>query len=76
MDGIKLSWDEKVLDYIVQKALEFKLGARGLRSICEAIMMDAMFELPSKENAEDMTIGIKYAREKLEKANLKRLRAA
>jgi len=76
MDGIKLSWDEKVLDYIVQKALEFKLGARGLRSICEAIMMDAMFELPSKENPGDMTVGIKYAREKLEKANLKRLKAA
>lgn len=76
MDGIKLSWDEKVLDYIVQKALEFKLGARGLRSICEAIMMDAMFELPSKEDPGDINIGIKYAREKLEKANLKRLRAA
>ena len=76
MDGIKLSWDEKVLDYIVQKALEFKLGARGLRSICEAIMMDAMFELPSKEGAGDINIGIKYAREKLEKTNLKRLRAA
>ncbi len=76
MDGIKLTWDPKVLDYIVQKALEFKLGARGLRSICEVIMMDAMFELPSKENADEMTIGIKYARQKLEKANLKRLRAA
>jgi len=76
MDGIKLSWDEKVLDYIVQKAIEFKLGARGLRSICEAIMMDAMFELPSKENPGDINIGIKYAREKLEKANLKRLKAA
>ena len=76
MDGIKLSWDEKVLDYIVQKAIEFKLGARGLRSICEAIMMDAMFELPSKEDPGDINIGIKYAREKLEKANLKRLRAA
>jgi ATP-dependent Clp protease ATP-binding subunit ClpX len=76
MDGIKLSWDEKALDYIVQKALEFKLGARGLRSICEAIMMDAMFELPSKENPGDINIGIKYAREKLEKTNLKRLKAA
>ncbi len=76
MDGISLSWDEKVLDYIVQKAIEFKLGARGLRSICEAIMMDAMFELPSKENPGDINIGIKYAREKLEKANLKRLKAA
>jgi ATP-dependent Clp protease ATP-binding subunit ClpX len=76
MDGIKLKWDEKVLDYIVQKAMEFKLGARGLRSICEAIMMDAMFELPSREGTTEMNIGIKYAREKLEKANLKRLRAA
>ena len=76
MDGIKLTWDEKVLNYIVQKALEFKLGARGLRSICEAIMMDAMFELPAKENPGDIHIGIKYAREKLEKANLKRLKAA
>ena len=76
MDNIKLSWDEKVLNYIVEKALEFKLGARGLRSICEAIIMDAMFELPSKENPGDITIGIKYAREKLEKTNLKRLKAA
>ncbi len=76
MDGITLTWDEKVLDYIVQKAIEFKLGARGLRSICEAIMMDAMFELPSKENPGDIHIGIKYAREKLEKANVKRLKAA
>jgi len=76
MDGIKLSWDEKVLDYIVRKAIEFKLGARGLRSICEAIMIDAMFELPSKQDAGEITIGIKYAREKLEKANLKRLKAA
>jgi ATP-dependent Clp protease ATP-binding subunit ClpX len=76
MDGINLTWDGKVLDYIVQKAIEFKLGARGLRSICEAIMMDAMFELPSKENPGDIHIGIKYAKEKLEKANMKRLRAA
>ena len=76
MDGIKLTWDEKVLNYIVQKAIEFKLGARGLRSICEAIMIDAMFESPSKEDPGDITIGIKYAREKLEKTNLKRLKAA
>ncbi len=76
MDNIKLAWDEKVLKYIVEKALEFKLGARGLRSICEAIMMDAMFEMPSKKEPGDITIGIKYAKEKLEKANLKRLKAA
>ncbi len=75
MDNIKLIWDDKVLDYIVDKAVEFKLGARGLRSICEAIMIDAMYELPSKEEQE-IRIGLSYAREKLEKANLKRLKAA
>jgi ATP-dependent Clp protease ATP-binding subunit ClpX len=75
IDGIKLTWDDKVFDYIVDKAVEFKLGARGLRSICEAIMIDAMFELPSKEEKE-LHIGISYARKKLEKANLKRLKAA
>ncbi|MBN2698640.1 MAG: ATP-dependent Clp protease ATP-binding subunit ClpX [Bacteroidales bacterium] len=76
MDGIRLTWDEKVLDYIVQKAIEFKLGARGLRSICEAIMIDAMFELPSKAGTSGINIGLKYAKEKLEKANIKRLKAA
>lgn len=49
IDDIELSFDESALEYIVDKAVEFKLGARGLRSICEAIMMDAMFELPSGE---------------------------
>ncbi len=76
MDGIKLTWDSKVLDYIVDKAIEFKLGARGLRSICEAIVIDAMFELPSRNDTNEITIGIKYAREKLEKINIKRLKAA
>lgn len=76
MDNIKLNWDSKVLDYIVDKAVEFKLGARGLRSICEAIMIDAMFELSNSEEEKEITIGLKYAKEKLEKSNLKRLRAA
>ena len=75
MDNIKLHWDEKVLDYIVDKAIEFKVGARGLRAICEVIMIDAMFELPSK-NEKEISIGISYAREKLEKADIKRLKAA
>ncbi len=75
MDGLRLTWDKKVLDYIVEKAVEFKLGARGLRSICEAIMIDVMFEMKADEDNE-VKIGIKYAREKLEKTNLKRLRAA
>jgi len=76
MDGVKLTWDSKVLDYIVDKAIEFKLGARGLRSICEAVMIDVMFELPSSEDKKDVNIGLKYAKEKLEKSNLKRLKAA
>lgn len=75
MDGLRLTWDKKVLDYIVEKAVEFKLGARGLRSICEAIMIDVMFEMKTGEDNE-VKIGIKYARERLEKVNLKRLRAA
>lgn len=49
MDGIKLSFDEDTLEYIVDKAVEYNLGARGLRSIMESIMMDAMFEIPSKK---------------------------
>lgn len=75
IDKIKLYFDEAVLDYIVDKAVEFKLGARGLRSICEAVMIDAMYELPSKE-VDEMNITKDYAREKLEKANLGRLKAA
>ena len=75
IDGIKLTWDKKVFEYIVEKAVEFKLGARGLRSICEAIMIDVMFEMDFNEEKE-VRIGIKYAKEKLEKSNLKRLRAA
>lgn len=75
IDKIKLSWDTKVLDFIVDKAIEFKLGARGLRSICEAIIMDAMYELPSTDERE-IKITLSYAKEKLEKTNLKRLKAA
>ncbi len=75
MDGVTLTWDKKVLEYIVEKAVEFKLGARGLRSICEAIMIDVMFEMNSNSEKE-VKIGIKYAKKQLEKTNLKRLRAA
>ena len=75
LDNIKLSFSDKTLDYIVDKAIEFKLGARGLRSICEVIMIDAMFELPSK-NKKEIHIEIKYAKQKLEKTNAKQLRVA
>jgi len=75
MDGIDLHFENEVLDFIVEKAIEFKLGARGLRSICEAIMMDVMFDMPSKKDKE-ITITIDYAKEKLGKTNIQRLKAA
>ncbi len=75
MDDIDLEFADKAMDYMVDKAIEFKLGARGLRSICETIMMDAMFELPSK-NEKKLTVTADYAAHKLEKVNLKILKAS
>ena len=74
MDGIKLTFDEEVLEYIVDKAVEFKLGARGLRSIMETIMMDAMFEIPSKR-VKTFKVTLDYAKRQLEKANFDGLNA-
>lgn len=76
MDKIKLTFDEDVYDYLVDKAVEFKLGARGLRSILEAIMMDAMYELPSQTKQTEMNITVHYAEEKLRKTNVERLKVA
>ena len=77
MDGITLSFDNKALDLIVDKAIEYKLGARGLRSICEAIMLDAMFEIPSDETKQKkFNISLTYAQEKLKKVSIKKLKAA
>lgn len=67
MDGVTLSFDDDTLEYIVDKAIEFKLGARGLRSIVETIMMDAMYTVPSSDTKE-LRITVGYAKEKLEKA--------
>lgn len=69
MDGVKLSFTPEALDYIVDKAVEFKLGARGLRSIVETIMMDAMFEVPSGEEKE-FTVDKNYAESKMEKGKI------
>ena len=66
LDGIKLTFDNEVLDFIVDTAITYKLGARGLRSICEAIMVDAMYEMPS-EKQEVLRIDIDYAKTKVEK---------
>ena len=75
MDGIKLNFDPATLDYIVDKAVEYKLGARGLRSIVEAIMMDTMFEIPSKE-VKEYTVTLDYAKKQLDKAHLRQLESA
>ena len=69
IDGIKIKFDGEVLDFIVQKALDFKLGARGLRSICEAILTDCMFELPSKSEKE-FKVTLQYAKEQFHKSKL------
>ncbi len=69
LDGVKLKFDDEALDFIVDKAVEFKLGARGLRSICEAVMMDAMFDLPSGD-APRFTVTGPYASEKIDRANI------
>jgi len=76
MENIKLSLDKKVLDFMVEKAIEFKLGARGLRAICEAILMDAMFDLPSDENAKEFKVSLPYAKEKLGKSSINKLKVA
>ncbi len=75
-EGIELILDDEALDFIVEKAIEFRLGARGLRSICEAIMMDAMFEIPSQKNQKSLHITREYAEGKMSKSKLKKLRAA
>lgn len=70
MDNVELSFDEKVIDYVVDKAIEYKLGARGLRSIVETIMIDVMFDIPS-EHKDKLRIQLEYAKDKVEKASSK-----
>lgn len=72
MDGIELIFEEEVFDFIVDKALEYKLGARGLRSIVESIMLDAMFEIPSSKQKE-FRVTLQYAKDQLAKTNLDKL---
>ena len=77
MDGITLSIHDEVLDYIVEKAIDFKLGARGLRSICETIMIDAMFDGPSdSENNKEFKLNLEYAQNKIENSTLQKLKVA
>lgn len=75
IDGIRLTFDAEALDFIVEKAIEFKLGARGLRSICEAILTDAMYELPSKQE-KSFKLDLEYARAQFSKSKLAHLKVA
>lgn len=76
MENIELEFKEGALDFIVEKAVDFKLGARGLRSICEAIVNDAMFELPSEKTTDRLVINRAYAEEKFNKSHYSKLKVA
>ena len=76
LDNIKVIFEEEALDFIVEKAIEFKLGARGLRSILEGIMNDAMFELPSKSNTKSLRVTAAFVEEKFRKTSMARLKVA
>jgi ATP-dependent Clp protease ATP-binding subunit ClpX len=75
MDSVKLELDQEVLDFIVKKAMEFGLGARGLRSICEAILTDAMFELPGS-NKKSLHVNLEYATQQFSKSKIATLKVA
>jgi len=76
MEDVKLEFEESGVDYIVEKAVEYNLGARGLRSICEAIITDAMYELPSDDSIKELIIDEKYAQEQFDKSKFKKLQVA
>ena len=76
MEGINLIFDKKAIDIIVDRAMEFKLGARGLRSICEAIMLDAMFEFPSDESKKELKITASYVKAQLSRVSSTKLKVA
>jgi ATP-dependent Clp protease ATP-binding subunit ClpX len=75
LEGIKLSIEAEVFDFMVEKAMEYKLGARGLRSICESILTDAMFELPSS-NQKQFHLDMLYAKKKFDNSRMSLLKVA
>lgn len=76
MEGVKLEFEEEALDFIVEKAMEYKLGARGLRSICESIMTDIMFEIPSMEDVKQYKLTAQFAKDKFNKSRFNTQKAA
>ena len=76
MDNVSLKFEEEAIDFIVEKAIEFKLGARGLRSICEAIMTDLMFDIPSDKDIKAVSVSLEFAKSKFDRLKLSQLKAA
>ena len=76
IDGVKLSFDKKAINLIVEKALEYELGARGLRYICESVMLDAMYEMHSQKSKKEIIITASYVKTKLNKLVLNKLKVA
>ncbi|HEX5001348.1 MAG TPA: ATP-dependent Clp protease ATP-binding subunit ClpX [Bacteroidia bacterium] len=76
MEHVKLKFEEAVLEFIVDKAIEYKLGARGLRSICEAIMLDLMFDTPGNTKEQTLTVTLSYAKDKIARSNISKLKVA
>ena len=76
LDNVNLVFDKDALHLIVEKALDFDLGARGLRSICETVMLDAMFDIPSEKKVKSIKIDVDYVQKKLSKMTIKKLRVA
>jgi ATP-dependent Clp protease ATP-binding subunit ClpX len=76
LEGIKLHFEPEAIEFIADKALEYKLGARGLRSLCEAILTDAMFELPSQKDIKEFNVDIVFVEDKINKTSIKKLLAA
>ena len=76
LDGIALKFDAEALDFIVEKAVDYKLGARGLRSICEAVLSEAMFELPGNEDTTELRVTVEYAREHFDDSDKGQLKVA
>lgn len=76
MDGVALSFTKEAIDFLVEKTMTYKLGARGLRSICEAVLSDAMYEIPSSGTVKELKIDLDYAREKFNRAKIAHLKVA
>ena len=76
LDNIKLTFDDDALNFIVDKSIEYKLGARGLRSILEGVMTDAMFELPSKTGTRTLKVTVAFLEEKFRLSSISRLKVA